>query len=403
MQRLLDDQHFVAVPADQCQFGLRQWLSKLMKLGNFHKKPTCFLATRDSALPVYLNRLCDGTHQHAPVIGGSKITELAGRWPEELGQAIVSATTHTLAVQCGRIRAAVREAVDSRSAHLTNGQLDIVADGLRLRRGCVDVLAYGNDSTPAKTLMAQSAPTRKIHLAWHGDEMIVYDDAWGHESLLDTTQNDWQYGIIIAVFDDRLPDDMYPKTRACMSLAYMQEALVHAKRKRSQAVLQDEPPRPAPADRPAAAAPAAAVPAAAQAPAAEEPQHVNELPPVRLLDAENPLPARRGEDEVDIGPKPDGITDAQWSALRRLHWSLGHPSPTQLQRQLRMWGATGRVVSAVLRIRCTVCLRIVRPQTNRTATSSVRESWEFGDVIEFDELEVVLSDGTRIMLLGIVD
>ena len=72
------------------------------------------------------------------------------------------------------------------------------------------------------------------------------------------------------------------------------------------------------------------------------PQPPAELPEERpLMEAPAPAPAR-GEDEVSIGPRPKCATVGQWAALRPLHWGLGQPTPPQLVRQLRMWGARQR-------------------------------------------------------------
>lgn len=41
------------------------------------------------------------------------------------------------------------------------------------------------------------------------------------------------------------------------------------------------------------------------------------------------------EHEFSIDPKPEMVTERQWAALRRMHWGLGHPRNTQMERQLR--------------------------------------------------------------------
>ena len=69
---------------DQCQFGLRCALSGLL-----HMKPTLVATSSQAVASKFLNKRCKRDHQHAQVIGGSRITSPAGRYPVKMACAIV--------------------------------------------------------------------------------------------------------------------------------------------------------------------------------------------------------------------------------------------------------------------------------------------------------------------------
>lgn len=71
---------------DQCQFGLQG------PGGGLHRKRTWILTSSAQVAQELSDKRCDGSHDHEPVIGGSKITEAAGHYPRALARAIVDGT-----------------------------------------------------------------------------------------------------------------------------------------------------------------------------------------------------------------------------------------------------------------------------------------------------------------------
>ena len=67
---------------DQCRFDLRGEFG-------FHRKRTQFLTSMRVLHDDFNDRRCLGKHLHQPVIGGSKITAPAGRYPPAMANAIV--------------------------------------------------------------------------------------------------------------------------------------------------------------------------------------------------------------------------------------------------------------------------------------------------------------------------
>ncbi len=130
---------------------------------------------------------------------------------------------------------------------------------------------------------------------------------WSPQKLTKVLPQCNDYGVVVAVFLDQPPENCYPKVRATLG----QQALPVVKRSCVKAE-------------------ASAAPEVRSEESLAQP--VNELRP--LLDAPGPETVARGGEEVNIGPRPDGVTEAQWAALRRLHWGLGgfgRPScPTRL-------------------------------------------------------------------------
>ncbi len=72
------------VEADQCMFGLKTWGKSKSQL-MLAKKPTRFM-TNSQALGRELNRRCDPSHEHQPLLDGR--AKDAARYPSGLCQAI---------------------------------------------------------------------------------------------------------------------------------------------------------------------------------------------------------------------------------------------------------------------------------------------------------------------------
>ncbi|CAK0798713.1 unnamed protein product [Prorocentrum cordatum] len=60
-------------------------------------KPTCMMDPNGSCFPGWLERRCDGSHQHADMVGRSTALAQAGAWPDDLGKALVGSGAHELA------------------------------------------------------------------------------------------------------------------------------------------------------------------------------------------------------------------------------------------------------------------------------------------------------------------
>ena len=82
---LCRDARVRSVVVDQCQFGLKN------VDGDFHRKATQVVTSSQALVSRLLGRRCKGDHKHAPVIGGSKVTRLAGHYPKAFAATIVSA------------------------------------------------------------------------------------------------------------------------------------------------------------------------------------------------------------------------------------------------------------------------------------------------------------------------
>ena len=97
------------------------------------------------------------------------------------------------------------------------------------------------------------------------------------------------------------------------------------------------------------------------------------------------------------------VTKTQWTALQKLHGKLAHPAQTTLQRMLRRAGARKEVIAAVPFLQCSVCAELVRPPSSRQAAAKDEGDLEFNSDVFMDDMEVVLSDGARVMCKAMVD
>jgi len=80
---LVDRHDVFTVVIDQCTFGL------CSASGELHRKATKLATSSQALVSLMQGRRCDGQHQHAPVIGGSKVTQPAGHYPPAFAAAIV--------------------------------------------------------------------------------------------------------------------------------------------------------------------------------------------------------------------------------------------------------------------------------------------------------------------------
>ena len=72
-----------------------------------------------------------------------------------------------------------------------------------------------------------------------------------------------------------------------------------------------------------------------------------------------------------------------------------------MKRMLRRWGVGKRIVEAVDSLKCSVCEQVKRK--DYPGKSSYIHSTLFNENVLIDKLEVVLSDGTPILALMVLD
>ena len=97
MREWLDKFEAMMVKFDQCRFGLRCGAAKLS-----HQKPTWLATSSQAMISMFVNKRCVRNHLHAQVIGGSKITAPAGRYPSLMARAIVQALEEQFEFDLGR-------------------------------------------------------------------------------------------------------------------------------------------------------------------------------------------------------------------------------------------------------------------------------------------------------------
>jgi hypothetical protein len=104
VQQWLKRVEALLVKFDQCQLGLRCCATGLL-----HMKPTRFATSSQTVISRFLNKRCKRNHLHAQVIGGSKITSPAGRYPSAMARAIVQAVEDQFELDYGRRLVEVEE------------------------------------------------------------------------------------------------------------------------------------------------------------------------------------------------------------------------------------------------------------------------------------------------------
>ena len=85
LRALRQDPRVRAVVVDQCEFGLRPQDGS----DRYHKKPTRLLTSSQALVSEMTGRRCKGLHEHAPCMGGVRITEPAGHYPKAFASAMV--------------------------------------------------------------------------------------------------------------------------------------------------------------------------------------------------------------------------------------------------------------------------------------------------------------------------
>ncbi|OLP87512.1 Copia protein [Symbiodinium microadriaticum] len=98
---------------------------------------------------------------------------------------------------------------------------------------------------------------------------------------------------------------------------------------------------------------------------------------------------------------PANVPGRVASSLRRLHQNLGHPSPIDFARHLRLAGASREVLKAAKGLECEVCRRAKAPAIAKPA--KIAPCLRFNQMIGADLLYVHDTEGVRHQLLSLVD
>ena len=127
----------------------------------------------------------------------------------------------------------------------------------------------------------------------------------------------------------------------------------------------------------------------------EDASRTNAAFPV-AADQEAPDPTDGVEDPQD--PPPDDLLGARaitfpkdtkpslQKTLRRLHQNLGHPSRADLERNMRLNGASKEVLVAVRQMRCQTCERL-RPKTS-SRPAKLQHTGNFNEDVGLDFIYV---------------
>ena len=117
--------------------------------------------------------------------------------------------------------------------------------------------------------------------------------------------------------------------------------------------------------------------------------------------ADEPMPE---DHRSEFGDRPSMVTKTQWTAITKLHQKLAHPAATTFMRMLRRAGARKEVIASIHFLACRVCGELARPHASRVAAApGDEEDREFNSDVYMDDMEVVLSDGTKIMCKAMID
>ena len=377
---------YVLVKADQCGYGL------VNEQGIPHKKPTGFMVPAGSTFERRMPRQCSQDHVHALVIGGGRTTKGAGVWPHALAQEIVSCACEEAAgrapVTAALVTTLSRASYDSMLVLQDRAQIHRICDELYLRFPAVSMAVIRGDAVKNGRLpivCGDALVTRRIIIGYdRNQQLTIFEDDWHPKP-------DISVQSVIELDDSLLMIEIYPEEQVHAFPAVRERLNVRSepyvtsdgRRPRlqgkhgSDGVRRDDQP-----DPPAL-------------PLVEQPEDDGE--------AVGPdLPAVPVQMHDGYGPKPAGINDMQYSALKRLHSNLAHPSAASMVRMLRRWKAHPDIIKAAEKLQCSVCQEVRGRDPSRRAAPSKRAK-QFNQIVAFDEFEVTLSDGTAQLILMITD
>ena len=98
---------------------------------------------------------------------------------------------------------------------------------------------------------------------------------------------------------------------------------------------------------------------------------------------------------------PAHVGKHEAKALRRLHQNLGHPSPEDLARHLKLSGAREDMVKAAKQLRCATCARHPRPYPRRPAKTM--RSMDFNQEVGVDIISLYTPGKKKISAMSVVD
>ena len=114
----------------------------------------------------------------------------------------------------------------------------------------------------------------------------------------------------------------------------------------------------------------------------------------------DPRDVSRGAEAIKF-MKGDTIPGPIQSSLKRLHQNLGHASPSDMARHLRLAGADPAVVSACKRLQCQVCERQQRGGSPRPA--SLPNLLEFNQIVAVDAFTVFDAFENKLEMMMAID
>ena len=111
-------------------------------------------------------------------------------------------------------------------------------------------------------------------------------------------------------------------------------------------------------------------------------------------DWEDPAAAEQSDSEADSEEaEPPSSPEAEegddprvMGVARTLHKNLGHPSRRALVRALRLRGAPKAIISAIKRLKCSICDALKPPRTHRS--SALLRARYFLDRVHIDLLQI---------------
>ena len=346
---------YVKVRGDQCMFGLRNWMNKIL-----HLKPTGFMVPAGSALEAELSRRCSGDHEHTPVMDGGGVTKAAGTWPPDLGKAILKASIQdAIGMAPMLVHYAVSRQGGEPTVNLATPEaVAAVARALYLRPEILEL----HGAAPGGELPAMGYQRRLIIGFNEARKLVHFEDLWdkdANRAVLRLASG------FTPMAGDRLLVVSILLTNDRVQSAFPAKLL---KRLRTKT------------------------------PAAEA--EVREVTDVDTDDDRDPeapprpvLPDGRLKHD-GFGEKPAEVTARQYEAIKRLHHNLAHPANTSLMRMPRRWGAQPAVISCIKELKCHACAEIRMPQPSRRAGQKAATPFHYW--VAFDETEAVLSDGSTL-------
>ena len=287
LEKLVNDGMYELIYADQCRFGLED------AQGWLRKKDTGFLVNSPS-LKCWLERRCTRDHAHSHIIGGSHITEEAGIWPRDLAAAIVAGTTQDLAAWSKKLPviASLCPGTIWNPSHLQD-----IASELYLRQELIKPIVSNSNKLPKTPANA----VRRISIIYNKNGTLAdyYDTfRWHTDFSINKLPGVIMQGdTILNIFIMESDAEGFPAVRPDCSGRRV--------RQRQEAYPVDDDDSNDDGERPAKRSRGEARAEAVRSPADRVHRDMEDLG------------RRRVVNDASFGPKPDGITMAQWGVLKK--------------------------------------------------------------------------------------